>query len=439
MKPSEILKYYLNDDIIDRLLNVKDRECAVRYGDSFGKRPMYFQYAGDVENAIRSGATSFHISEERWHNPLDLNKDLTKERLAEMRKAWDMLIDIDCKNIDVSKLFCGMIVKKLEREGVRSVSVKFSGGSGFHVLVPFESFPDSINGVDTNKLFPDAPMIISIFLKNELESGLRESLEKDYGIKRLSNLFGMEESKLMVDGRLDPYKVIGIDTVLIAERHMFRMQYSLNEKKWLVSVPVDKNKVSDFRLESAKPESVDAKLDFFDLKPNRNEAQNLFIRAYDKFEPKGAAEKGSVPKKEYKILNIPLKAVYFPPCIRAINEGLPDGKKRSVFILTNFYRNIGKTREEVTALLIEWNKKNKPPLKEGLIKQQVDYAFSGRAYPPPNCDAEGYYKYFNVCFPDETCKMIKNPLSYYLKKARPAKSLKRRPSQKEEDSFSEMS
>lgn len=418
MKPSEILKYYLNDEVINRLLSVKDRECAVRYGEGFGKRPMYFQYKAEVENAIRSGATSFHVSEERWYNPLDLNKDLTKEKLSSMRKGWDMVIDIDCKNLEISKIFCKMVVDKIEREGVSSLSVKFSGGSGFHVMFPFESFPSAINGVETNRLFPDAPMIISIFLKDALESQLRETLQKDYGVKRLGTIFSMDEEKLLKNGLLDPYKVIGIDTVLISERHMFRMQYSLNEKKWLVSLPINKNRINDFDIESAKPENVDTKIDFFDLRARKNEAENLFVRAYDKFEPQEVEEKKALPIKEYEIRNVPLKAIYFPPCIKLINEGLTDGKKRSVFILTNFYRNIGKTREEVTALLLEWNKKNKPPLKAGLIKQQVDYAFSGKAYPPPNCDAEGYYKYFNVCFPDETCKLIKNPLSYYLRKAK---------------------
>ena len=49
MKPSDILKYYMNDNIINKLLNVKDRECAARYYDKFGKRPMLFQYPSDIE------------------------------------------------------------------------------------------------------------------------------------------------------------------------------------------------------------------------------------------------------------------------------------------------------------------------------------------------------------------------------------------------------
>ena len=419
MKPSEILRYYSNEEVVNRLLNVKDRECAVRFGEGFGKRPMYFQYKGDIEGLVKSGATSFHVSEERWSNPLALNKDLRKEDLSDLRKAWDLLIDIDCKNVEISKIFCKMVVEKLNREGVKTVSVKFSGGSGFHVLVPYESFPQSINGIEINKLFPSAPMTVSIFLKNELRGPLKQVLEKDYGVRRLTSIFGLEEKAILGGDGLDPYKVIDIDTVLISERHMFRMQYSLNEKRWLVSVPIEKNGIDSFKTDAAEPWSVDTKKDFFALHPIRNEAAGLFVRAYDKYEP---GETKKEERREYHITNVPLNKEILPPCIKVIDGGLTDGRKRSVFILTNFYRNVGKTKEEVLSLILEWNKNNKPPLKENLIKQQVEYAYSTKPYPPPNCDAAGYYKYFNVCFPNETCKLIKNPLSYYLRMSSTSKT-----------------
>ncbi|MCL5016893.1 MAG: hypothetical protein M1441_01995 [Candidatus Parvarchaeota archaeon] len=410
MKPSEILKYYLNDEIMNRLLNVKGRECAARYGESFGKRPMYFQYKGDLEILIKSGATSFHVSEERWSNPLSLSKDMNKEQLASLRNGWDLLLDIDCKDVGVSKVFSKIILDRLRMEGVKSTSIKFSGGSGFHILMPYETFPESINGKEINMTFPDAPMIISIYLKNELRELLSQTLMKDYGIKKLAGMFKLDEDKIAKHG-FDPYEIINIDTVLISERHMFRMQYSLNEKKWLASTPLEKEKLDEFDIEMAKPENVDPRLDFFNLKPAKGEAEGLFVRAYDKFEPEPAKEEKAF---NFEIKNVPLNADYLPPCIKIILNGLSDGKKRSVFILTNFFRNIGKTKEEVVSLLLEWNKKNTPPLKEGLIKSQVDYIFAGKPYPPPNCDAQGYYKYFNVCFPNETCRKIKNPLSYYL-------------------------
>ncbi len=413
MKPSEILTYYLNEEVINKLLNVKDRECAVRYYDKFGKRPMLFQYSSDVENLIRSGATSFHVSEERWINPLLLDKDSRKEQLADLRKGWDLVIDIDCKILDISKIFTKMLVDKLETEGISSLAVKFSGGSGFHLLVPYESFPRSINGEETRRLFPDAPMVISMFLKNELRDQLEKEI-RNYGLEKIAAFLHTDKNQFYQNGKFDPYSIIDIDTVLISERHMFRMQYSLNEKKWLVSVPIEKNKVIDFNIDQAIPGAVDTKLDFFDIPERKDEAASLFIRAYDAFQNEPKKEEQEVIKN-FTPINLPLDLTKLPPCIKIISNGLSDGRKRSVFILINFLRNIGRTKEEVTSFLLEWNKKNNPPLKENLIIPQVEYAFSGKSYPPPNCDAKGYYKFFNVCFPDETCKFIKNPLSYYIK------------------------
>ncbi|MCW1301972.1 MAG: hypothetical protein OH316_02460 [Candidatus Parvarchaeota archaeon] len=413
MKPSDILRYYLKDEIIEKLLSGgKNREYAVRYNDKFGRRPMSFQYKADVERIVKSGATSIHVSEERWKNPLLLSTDIKKEDIVNLRDGWDLLIDVDCKYFDISKAYTKLVLDLLAYEGLREFSVKFSGGSGFHILVPYEGFPPEINGKDMNSLFPDAAMITSIFLKDSVKQKISEVLQKDYGARKLSEIFKMDEKELYTDGEFDPYKVIEIDTVLISERHLFRTQYSLNEKKWLVSVPIDRQRFDSFELGDADPAAVSTKIDFFDLKPSKDEAKRLFLDAYDH----SAKEPERAEKEvEYKVYNLPLDEAALPPCIKEINKGLSDGRKRSVFILINFYRSIGKDKEEVNRLLLGWNLRNKPPLKENYIKQQIDYSFSGKSYPPPNCDAAGYYKYFNVCFPNETCRLIKNPLSYYIR------------------------
>lgn len=414
MKPSEILKYYLDDRIIEKLLKGSGREYAVKYGDKFGKRPMILQYRSDVERLVKQGATSFHVSEERWSNPLLLSTDLKKEDLDNMRQGWDFLIDVDCKVLEVSKLFTKLVIDELSFEGLQSFSVKFSGGSGFHILVPYESFPGDVNKVPINKLFPDAPMILSKYIKEALRNKIRDELGKDYGSKRLAAMFSIDEKSLLSpDGNIDPYRIIEIDTVLISERHLFRMQYSLNEKKWLVSLPIEKNKVMEFNEKDALYTNVDTSIDFFDLHPRKDEAKRLFQDAYDAF---SQPEEEKTAVREFTTYHLDLVEKLLPPCIKTINNGLSDGRKRSVFILTNFYRSIGKNKEEVKSLLLAWNQRNKPPLKEGYVQQQVDYIFNNQSYPPPNCDAPGYYKYFNVCFPDETCKLIKNPLSYYIRK-----------------------
>ena len=51
---------------------------------------------------VNKGATSFHASEEIWHNPLEINSDMGSKELENMRKSWDLLIDIDSPFLDYS-------------------------------------------------------------------------------------------------------------------------------------------------------------------------------------------------------------------------------------------------------------------------------------------------------------------------------------------------
>lgn len=461
MEPVEIVRYYLNDEVANKIVGHLDREVVAKYGESFGKRPNNFINKEELERAVRSGATSFHFSEERWKDFRKLSTSLTKEQLNELRIGWDLVIDIDSKNWEISKEFAKMIINKVESEGVKNYSIKFSGGSGFHILVPFEAFPPKVGGKETKDMFPQIPMIISNYLKLVLKEELKDKLKE----------FGFTGE--------DPFEVVDIDSVLITERHLVRMQYSLNEKKWLVSIPLDKSKLDKFIPEDATPGSIDTKLDFFDVKPNKNEASILLNNAY------GIAENNlneillkldllnikddlirlgiysleelaafdqesiinalgeevsknkiaklfeSIPKdnkprilKVEKIIPRKINPALFPPCIKNILNGVSDGRKRSLFILINFFRSLGMSEVEVEKLIKEWNQKNKPPLKEGYINSQINYMKKGKVYVIPNCDSPGYYKYFGVCTPDETCKLIKNPLSYYNKKLKENKESK---------------
>ena len=71
--------------------------------------------------------------------------------------------------------------------------------------------------------------------------------------------------------------------------------------------------------------------------------------------------------------------------------------------------------------IYKWNKKNSPPLKKGYIRSQlIWHNRQGKTIPPPNC--KEHYKGIGVCFPDSTCKRIKNPLTYVsIKLGKPKK------------------
>ena len=63
-------------------------------------------------------------------------------------------------------------------------------------------------------------------------------------------------------------------------------------------------------------------------------------------------------------------------------------------------------------LLIEWNQKNAPPLRDNYIRTHVRW-YQGRLRAgqkklmPPSCAKEGYYVSIGVCHPDNMIAMEK--------------------------------
>ena len=143
MDLSTVLSYYNREDIQTAIVNAAhDREVAVRFGQGgFGKRPDILNYPKDVIELVKQGATSFHVSEEIWRNPLAIESSMKPRELDELRTGWDLVLDIDCPDWEFSKLTAHMFIKALKEQGIKSISCKFSGNKGFHIGVPFEAFP----------------------------------------------------------------------------------------------------------------------------------------------------------------------------------------------------------------------------------------------------------------------------------------------------------
>ena len=162
---STTLSYYKRKDIQDEIIeNAKDREVIARFNDKFGNRPDILQYPRDILELAKQGATSFHASEELWKNALQLDPLMRKKELENLRKGWDLVLDIDCEYWQISKIISWLIVKALKEFDVNSISIKFSGNKGFHIGVPFEAFPEEINEKKTENLFPELPKAVASFL-----------------------------------------------------------------------------------------------------------------------------------------------------------------------------------------------------------------------------------------------------------------------------------
>ncbi len=163
---STILKHYKRKEIQEAIVAAaKDREVAVKFGEKgFGKRPDVLKYPSDVIEFAKQGATSFHCSEERWINPLQIGTNLRKQEMDKLRIGWDLVLDIDCPNWTLAKITAHLIIKSLKDHGISSISAKFSGNKGFHIGVPFESMPANVRNSETREIFPDGPRGIAAYL-----------------------------------------------------------------------------------------------------------------------------------------------------------------------------------------------------------------------------------------------------------------------------------
>ena len=173
--------YYSNPKVQEAIFNFsKNREISPQYFDSFGKRPDSFEYIGDFFGMVKKGATSFHCSEELWKNPLDISTGMSKGEMDNLRVGWDLLIDIDCKWFEYSKLAAKSIISVLKNHNIKNFGLKYSGSKGFHIIVPWKSFPKSMGGEETKNLFPDLPRKIISYIRFKAEEEMKNSVPEDF-------------------------------------------------------------------------------------------------------------------------------------------------------------------------------------------------------------------------------------------------------------------
>lgn len=161
--------YYANPKVQEALLSFsKNREVVPRYFEGFGKRPDTLQYLSDISGLVNRGATSFHASEELWHDPLALNADLGADEVTALRASWDLLIDVDSPFLDWSRIVAQLLIEALEAHGVRNYGIKFSGNKGWHIVVPGAAFPQVLEGTPMPAGFPEWPRAICRYLMHAI-------------------------------------------------------------------------------------------------------------------------------------------------------------------------------------------------------------------------------------------------------------------------------
>ncbi|UCG95657.1 MAG: hypothetical protein JSV92_01245 [archaeon] len=414
MNLRKIFDYYSQDGILERIVrSARDREVSFSKRDgSHLSRPNTLVYPRDVLEMVKKGAVSFHGSVERWRNPMQLGTRLSEKELNELRKGWDLIIDIDSSiGLEASKLAAVRVLSFLRKHGINKPGLKFSGNRGFHIGIPWEAFPRKVDYTATKDQFPHLPQVIATFIRAKIKDDLMQDL-----IKMKGSLRSLVEDLDRHLEELTPYIFVDIEKDW-GSRHLFRMPYTVNEKtfserKCLVTLPL-KNPES-FKRDDASIERIKPKLDFF-RETERGEATSLVIDAMDWYSERKKEERKKPKGRIRRTRKVPEER--FPPCIKLILRGLSDGRKRSVFILANFLASSGWRREDAEKRILEWNRKNSPPLKDNYIKTQLKwFERQRRNLLPPNCDNQQFYKSFGVCKPDSKCKKIKNPVVYPFKK-----------------------
>lgn len=417
MHQLDVLDYYSRKDVQASIAAAaKGREvaCSSREG-GYLKRPDMIQYPGDVLAKVHNGAVAFHLSVERWSNPLAVT---TGANLGELRTGWDMIIDIDSKaKLEHSKAATIAVVDFLRDNGI-TPTVKFSGRRGFHIGVAWEAFPEQADFQPTSRRYPEALQALAGFIREKVRTSILEALVDEEG--GVTALMGTVEGAK----ELSPWQFVDIEQNW-GNRHLFRAPYSLHSGTWLVSVPVKLFKLKHFDKESAKPENIQTGMPFLDNKPE--EASNFFVSAMDWWAKQKQAEKpretGRATGKKVRIAE-----EHFPPCLQTIIAGLQDGKKRSLFTLVNFLKAMGWSDEEIEKKVNEVNGRHSSPLTQRMITTHLRYHLrKSTSVPPANCSNTDYYDAIAICKPDALCrnKAIKNPVNYAVKSYMRTKAAKR--------------
>lgn len=240
--------------------------------------------------------------------------------------------DIDCyDNVKVDALIALSYLKIVYHIKEDQVKIFFSGNKGVHIVVPAD-----ILGVtptsELNHIFKNIALSINTFSKNKT-----------------------------------------IDTQIYDNKRMFRVPNSLHEKSNLYKVPITFNELKNLSEEQIKnlakqPRQIQTK----EITKINNIARQAFQKNITEYE---ANKKEAKKDKKY---NAKLKVI--PPCVQClIDNGAQEGQRNiSIACLASFYRNYGKSLNETTDIISDWNSRNYVPTGEVELQKTVRSIFTSQ-------------------------------------------------------------
>lgn len=239
------------------------------------------------------------------------------------------------------------------------IKIYFSGHKGFHLIVPKE-----ILGVQPRKDLNGIFKVIAEQIKTF-------SINKTVDLKIYDN------------------------------KRLFRVPNTINSSTNLYKIMIFPDELSKMNEQQIKELARQPRNVVLKDKPTYNPvAGNQYLKAVETYE-KLAKEYNKREKgfRYRKTLNIT------PECITNILEhGAEEGSRNiTIACLTSFYRESGKTLEEITDLLTEWNSRNTKPTPEREMKATIKSIFYGnKTY---GCNT---LRTITSCNKND-CKLIKKP------------------------------
>lgn len=214
-----------------------------------------------------------------------------------------------------------------------NIKIYFSGNKGFHLIVPGE-----ILGVQPRKDL------------NGIFKTIAEQI-KTFSIHKT------------------------VDLQIYDNRRLFRVPNTVNSSTGLYKIMLTQDELINFSEQQIKELAKNPRNIILKNKPFYNPvANNQYLKAIETYDKQlleiSKREKGF---RYRKTLNVT------PECIKNILENGAEEGSRNITIacLTSFYRESGKTLEEIIDLISEWNAKNTSPTPEREMKTTIKSIFHG--------------------------------------------------------------
>jgi hypothetical protein len=258
--------------------------------------------------------------------------------------------DIDCMdNMETARrhtlILCELIADRLGID-YEHLRIFFSGGKGFHVLLPCE-------------IFTPEPSNLTLRLYRQMAVNARKQ------------------------------GVVSVDTSVYTGRRLWRLVNSINEKSGLYKIPLRHKELMHSSMEKITEKARQAgPEDFFLPAKACPSAQEWYLKAIERIAKINAGQNKAADndKTGFK------KGWRIPPCIKKLKRSnLPDGERHSVYlVLARFYSWINMHPEEISEKIHQINNRN--PIKDPAgIERIVSWAVQNPGFA--GCENEVLTKY----------------------------------------------